>query len=212
MFLAMNDASLTTETQRRRAVAWAVAMTADTRLAPQHYERQLLARYQQGDLTIDQVIELLDTSVYQVLYRSRATAPLSEEQMQQLLEAARQFNVEHRISGLLLHSAGYFVQVLEGPEDVVRDLYATIQQDARHTQVVTVSAGQVAERHFAGWSMAFGNATSPDLDQVLLALQGPRPVVTGPAIEDPNLLALLRAFGIGPEAAAGPPAPTPEAG
>lgn len=61
--------------------------------------------------------------------------------MHQLLEAARCFNVERRISGLLLYSAGRFVQVLEGPEDAVQNLYATIQQDARHTQVVAVNAG-----------------------------------------------------------------------
>ena len=207
----MNDASLTTETQRRRAVDRAVAMTADTRLAPQRYERQLLARYQQGQLTIDQVIELLDTSVYQVLYRSRATVPMSEDELWQLLNAARRYNVEHRISGLLLYSAGYFVQVLEGPEEAVRGLYASIQQDARHTQVVRVSAGPTAGRHFAGWSMAFGNAVLPDLDRVLVAVRGPRPVVAGPAIEDPNLLALLRAFGIGVPAAAGPPPPIPGA-
>lgn len=47
----MNDASLITETQRRRVVNWAAAMTANTSLAPQRYERQLLARYQQGQLT-----------------------------------------------------------------------------------------------------------------------------------------------------------------
>ena len=209
MTRVMDDASLTTETQRRRAVDWAVAMTADTRLAPQRYERQLLARYQQGDLTIDQVIELLDTSVYQVLYRSRATGPLSEAALQDLLEAARRFNVEHRISGMLLYSGGYFVQVLEGPEEAVWDLYASIQQDARHTQVVTVNTGPIAERHFAGWSMAFGHAATPDLDRVLVAVQGPRPVVAGPPIEDPNLLALLRAFGIGSPVADGPPMPPP---
>lgn len=198
----MNDASLTTETQRRRAVDWAVAITANTRLAPQRYERQLLARYQQGDLTIDQVIELLDTSVYQVLYRSRATVPLSEEEMQQLLDASRRYNVENRVTGLLLYSAGHFVQVLEGPEEAVRDLYATIQQDARHTQVVTVSAGPTAERHFAGWSMAFGHAATLDLDRALEAVQQQQPLA-GPAMEDPNLVALLYAFGIDSPAAAG---------
>ncbi|WP_354585910.1 BLUF domain-containing protein [Hymenobacter sp. UYCo722] len=206
----MDHALPTTEIQRRRAVDWAVAMTVNTRLAPHRYERQLLARYQQGELTIDQVIELLDTSVYQVLYRSRATVPFSDDALWQLLEEARRFNVEHRISGMLLYSAGYFVQALEGPEEAVRDLYASIQQDTRHTQVVTVSAGQAADRHFAGWSMAFGHATTSDLDRVLVAVQGPRPVVPGPAIEDPNLLALLRAFGIGMPA--GPPAPAAGAG
>ncbi|MFC6224527.1 BLUF domain-containing protein [Hymenobacter artigasi] len=205
----MNDASLITESQRQRAVDWAVAMTANTALSPQRYERQLLARYQAGHLTIDQVIELLDTSVYQVLYRSRATAPLSEEALGQLLHTARRFNVEHRISGMLLYGAGHFVQVLEGPEEAVRDLYAAIQQDARHTQVVTVSAGPTAERHFAGWSMAFGRVATSDLDRVLVAVQESPPLVAGPAIDDPSLLALLHAFGVGPPAAAGPPAPTP---
>lgn len=41
---------------------------------------------------------------------------------------------------------------------------------------------------------------TPDLDRLRLAVQGPRPVVPGPDIEDPNLLALLRAFGLGPPA------------
>ncbi|WP_216726583.1 BLUF domain-containing protein [Hymenobacter siberiensis] len=171
----MNDAFLITESQRRRAVDWAVAITANATLSPQRYERQLLARYQLGDLTIDQVIELLDISVYQMLYRSRATAPLSDEALGQLLHTARRFNAEHRISDILLYSAGHFVQVLEGSEEAVRNLYAAIQQDTRHTQVVTVSAGPTAERHFAGWSMAFGRVATPDLDRTLRAPLLPAP-------------------------------------
>lgn len=65
------------EAARRRAVVMAVALTAGTPLAPQRYERQLLARYQTGDLAIEEVLDLLATSVYEVLYRSRTTPGLN---------------------------------------------------------------------------------------------------------------------------------------
>lgn len=48
------------KTQRYRAVQWALAVTRNTELAPKLYERQLLAQYIRGVLTIDQVIECLD--------------------------------------------------------------------------------------------------------------------------------------------------------
>lgn len=48
-----------TKTQRYRAVQWALAMTKNTPRAPQAYERQLLAQFIRGVLTIDQVLERL---------------------------------------------------------------------------------------------------------------------------------------------------------
>ena len=50
-----------------------MALTSGTSLAPQGYERYLLALHQRGQLTIEEVIALLDRSIYQVLYHSRAT-------------------------------------------------------------------------------------------------------------------------------------------
>lgn len=43
--------------QRHKAVQFALAMTRGTAMAPSEYERQLLAQYVEGVLTIDQVIE-----------------------------------------------------------------------------------------------------------------------------------------------------------
>ena len=182
-----------TPAARRRAVAWAVALTAGTSLAPRRYERYLLDRYQGGVLTIDEVIELLEASVYQVLYRSRATRPLGEAQLQELLEYSRAYNARYQITGLLLYSDGRFVQVLEGDEAPVRALFARIQQDSRHTQVVTLREGPGPQRRFADWQMAFGHVAAPALDQVLGAVNRPAPEPV--AIDDPHLQALLKAFG-----------------
>ncbi|WP_157780922.1 antitoxin VbhA family protein [Hymenobacter sedentarius] len=50
------------EQSRQRAVAFALALTRDTRLAPQPYEQMLLDQFVRGEMTIDQVLSSLETS------------------------------------------------------------------------------------------------------------------------------------------------------
>lgn len=181
------------EAVRRRAVAAVVALTANTSLEPKRYERQLLAHYQAGELTIDEVIALLDNSTYHVLYRSQATQAPTEADLQALLEQSRTYNAQHQITGLLLYSDGRFVQLFEGPEAVVRALYARIQADPRHTQVVTVSDGPGPQRCFADWNMAFGYVAAPELHQTLQVVETQATPLM--PIGNPHLQTLLHAFG-----------------
>ncbi|HEX8426808.1 BLUF domain-containing protein [Hymenobacter sp.] len=190
----MQNSPYDTPSQRQRAVAMAVALTVDTPLAPQRYERHLLSLYQSGTLTIEEVVELLDLSVYQVLYHSRATKPPNETDLLALLDWSRRFNAEHQITGLLLYSDNRYVQVLEGPEADVRALYTRIKKDPRHEQVVTVSEGPSPQRRFADWRMGFGKLAVPLIDQVLEAARQ-QTLYTGIPLNDPHLQALLLAFG-----------------
>lgn len=48
---------------RHRAVAFGLAFTENTPLAPTYFEKQLLARYLRGTLTLDQVVACLEKSV-----------------------------------------------------------------------------------------------------------------------------------------------------
>lgn len=187
----MKQPSLETPDQRRKAVALVVALTANTHLAPQRYERQLLVQFEAGTLTLDEMTALLDARVYQVLYHSHATAAHTQAELQALLRWSEAFNAVHGVTGLLLYSAGRFVQVLEGDETVVSDLYARIQHDSRHHRVETVQA-ELAARQFTNWSMAFGQVSPPLLEATVAAVQGKQ---APPAlIVDPLLQALLRAF------------------
>jgi hypothetical protein len=196
--LEMDSSPSLHEGARRRAVAAAVALTANTPLAPKRYERQLLARYQAGELTIDEVIERLDASSYHILYRSKASQTPTEADLQALLEEARTYNAQYGVTGLLLYSDGRYVQLFEGPEEVVRSLYARIQADPRHTQVVTVSDGPGPQRWFADWNMAFGYVEAQELHYVLGAVETNTPPLM--LIEDPHLQTLLHAFGLlGPD-------------
>jgi hypothetical protein len=194
----MAESTLHTVAQRRRAVAWVLALTHDTALAPGRYERQLLARYEQGELTIDQVLDLLDQATYQILYRRRATALPTESDLQRLLDQARVDNAEADITGLLLYSNGRYIQVLEGPEDEVRATYARILRDPRHTQVITVREGLGPARRFPDWGMARGNVALPAVTRLLEAVLAEEPF-HGVPIDQPLLHRLLDAFGVSRE-------------
>jgi hypothetical protein len=77
---------------------------------------------------------------------------------------------------------------------VVQALYARIQADPRHTQVVTVSEGLGPQRWFADWHMAFGYVDGPEIHHVLDAMESQTSLLL--LIEDPHLQTLLHAFGL----------------
>jgi hypothetical protein len=187
---------LSTETARRRAIAWATALAANTALEPQGYERALLECYAVGELSLTQVLQRLDRRVQHVLYRSQATQTFSERQLEELLAESRAWNQAHGITGLLCYSDQHFVQLLEGPPDEVDALYARIQRDPRHSQVTTLHMRADAQRFFADWQMGFVTVEAGEFEWVLTSLERPRAGsdVARHYVRDPALLLLLDAF------------------
>ncbi len=94
-------------------------------------------------------------SIYSLIYRSQASRAVHEVTLNALLRKARQYNQSARLGGLLLFANGQFLQVLEGPEPALSDLYARIRADPRHYEVRTLSYGPITERAFPDWRMAF---------------------------------------------------------
>jgi hypothetical protein len=198
----MSDA-IETEVQRRRAIAWATALTADTAWAPEPYESDLLECYALGELTIDQVLLQLDnrtpltSTVQHVLYRSAAAHPLTAEQLTDLLEQSRAYNQQHQLTGMLCYSStGHFVQVLEGPTHEVYALYARIRQDARHQEVVTLSDQVGTARWFGDWQMAYAGIDTNDYFWLIGYIEARMNQLVTPQIPitDPHLLTLLDKF------------------
>lgn len=91
----------------------------------------------------------------QLIYVSAATVPFTERELASLLLRARFNNQRLGVSGLLVHHAGSFFQVLEGEPDTVQTLYERIALDKRHTRVLTLVRGSVGQRAFGDWSMGF---------------------------------------------------------
>lgn len=102
--------------------------------------------------------------MFELAYTSRASEMMTKMQLEDLLNQAVHFNKMHNITGLLLYNDGIFFQVLEGEEQTVNALYASIKQDFRHYDVRQIYAQPLSKRNFANWSMRFFNV-SPHLRQ-----------------------------------------------
>lgn len=162
--------------QHRRSFSRALALLEHTVSYPSAYERQLLASYQRGEHTFEQIAGLLEASPYQLLYHSQATPLPSLPYLRDILRHSQRYNAEHHITGLLLCSEGHFVQLLEGAEADVQALFAIIKADRRHKEVQMVSQGAVRQRHFSQWNMGFGQVAASALTRLIRAVQDRIPV------------------------------------
>lgn len=185
------------EALRRSAVAWAIALTRDTALAPDQFEQELLNEYTQGHLSLEEVLDRLDKRVQHVLYRSQARHPLTHSQLTDLQEQSQAWNGTHQITGLLCYTDdGHFVQVLEGTAQEVHKLFTKIRQDQRHHHVTLLSDKTSDVRWFADWQMAFVHTPTNDFYWLLgyLEAKGHNLVCPQIPITDPRLLTLLQQF------------------
>lgn len=99
--------------------------------------------------------------MYQLVYCSTARRLFSDEELGELLAQSRERNARLAITGLLLYYEGGFMQVLEGAEEHVRDVFSSIARDPRHHQIETILEGPVEQRDFPGWSMAYRHLRRP---------------------------------------------------
>ena len=90
-----------------------------------------------------------------ISYRSRATSPLSEFQLADLLRTARLHNHTHGLTGLLVYDEGRFFQWIEGHPDKLAEVWQSIQRDPRHTDIQVMGNQSVPIRFFGDWDMRF---------------------------------------------------------
>jgi hypothetical protein len=103
---------------------------------------------------------------FHLVYRSRSRIHSEgrKQALGELFAGARSHNKRLHVTGALLCSGDCFVQVLEGDEKVVRDLFELIASDPRHDSVDLLDAGPVEARAFSRWAMAeVGEEGSPDI-------------------------------------------------
>lgn len=93
--------------------------------------------------------------VFYLLYYGIESFKFKQKDFQDLLEQARSRNEKLNITGKLIYCEGTFIQVLEGEEQHVKEVYASILRDHRMVATKLVTEGKVEERHFGAWSMDF---------------------------------------------------------
>ncbi|WP_374949329.1 BLUF domain-containing protein [Mucilaginibacter sp.] len=100
-----------------------------------------------------------------ICYVSAATAPLSGEELNKIVNTSRTNNKRDGITGIMLYSEGTFMQVLEGEKKDINAAFERINKDNRHTGVVKLAQGEISERHFGQWPMAFKKTTAKEFSK-----------------------------------------------
>ena len=91
----------------------------------------------------------------QLLYVSNTVDELGLDDLDRVLTASRRNNAMMGITGLLLFIDGGFLQILEGEERAVRELYTRIASDPRHRNPRLMLDREIPSRAFAEWDMGF---------------------------------------------------------
>jgi hypothetical protein len=98
------------------------------------------------------------STVYQLLYLSKATTPTTQQALEQVVAREAQRNQPLGLTGILIHSHGFFVELLEGEQTAVRTTYNSIATDARHRNLhILHASGGAKAPLFAGQGMSLLN-------------------------------------------------------
>ena len=87
-------------------------------------------------------------ALHRIVYMSTAVGVLRAEELDRIYLRAKSCNAGAGITGLLLFYEGAFLQAVEGPAAGVASLMERIRRDRRHSGLMTLEAGQCAERTF----------------------------------------------------------------
>lgn len=136
--------------------------------------------------------------VYFLLYVSKATGPMNDTELDDMLQQACKHNAAVDLTGNLIYRDGYFMQLIEGDRESVRHVMEHVKRDPRHEQLRIVIEGYKQRRIFSEWSMGFSNLDRPR-DEPDFSAWGQRHLTFFDLAEDAHTCYnYIRAFGSHP--------------
>ena len=97
---------------------------------------------------------------YQIIYSSKSATPMQMDDLEEILESARESNTNAGITGALVYVDGFFLQILEGEARAVETLMARIAKDVRLETVTVLGQREITTSVFSEWRMAYVSATT----------------------------------------------------
>ncbi len=92
--------------------------------------------------------------MYCLVYMSRPTREMGDEEVRDLLRRAKINNGRDGITGILIHDRRRYLQYLEGDEARVEATFARISIDPRHQAIIRLHSGTISGRQFPEWALA----------------------------------------------------------
>ena len=112
----------------------------------------------------DEFLEVgVPTQLKRVIYVSEIT-DTSSDSLTDIYDISQKNNSQSGISGCLLIGSNSYLQLLEGPESAVENLYSKIKVDSRHKKVKKLFEQHIEEKLFPSWSMKFAPFNNVKLD------------------------------------------------
>lgn len=105
-----------------------------------------------------------------IIYRShlREDAPLKA--LEDMVTAANIKNRRSDVTGILLFNGHHFFQLLEGPEEQVKEIYRCICNDPRHHNIVELMCDYAPARRFGNVGMELFDLQKHERNDVLQAV------------------------------------------
>ena len=91
--------------------------------------------------------------IFRLTYLSKPTIPFTDEVLDDIESKSVEANNARDVTGLLVVNEDRILQILEGREESVRELYEKIEKDIRHTVVKLVCGVQDEVRLLMTWNM-----------------------------------------------------------
>lgn len=110
--------------------------------------------------------EAIMTELIYLIYASKASIDISKHDIVVLLEKSRNKNKSLDVTGMLVSDSGSFLQVIEGEEKTINQLFSTISGDGRHGSIVKIISEVIPERRFNDWTMGFASLSRQELAKI----------------------------------------------
>lgn len=90
-----------------------------------------------------------------IVYVSSASEKLTEAEIHEILDYSKDWNNQHDITGILLFSEGNFLQVIEGEQTVLQNLFSNIKSDTRHKNMIKIFEKEIHREAYDGYDSEF---------------------------------------------------------
>ncbi|UCA57688.1 MULTISPECIES: BLUF domain-containing protein [Aequorivita] len=98
---------------------------------------------------------LYSSMEHTICYLSKQAETLENPELEKLFEFIVNMNPSLDITGALLYNNNFFLQVLEGSKNTVKELFSKIRKDKRHTDVLMIFDQQIENRIFQNYEANF---------------------------------------------------------
>ncbi|AMR33773.1 hypothetical protein A0256_21210 [Mucilaginibacter sp. PAMC 26640] len=127
-----------------------------------------------------------------LVYISTSKSILGDDVLLNILASARKYNEAHHVTGVLLYSDGTFIQALEGEAEDIDFIFARIQNDTRHKNILVMMEREISERNFPNWSMGFTKVNKTTADDFIDSMTSTKNILKSQS--DDTSIAMLKTF------------------